>query len=303
MKRLLNIDGGGVRIYLSLLILKYIEEKTNRKIIDIFDYFAGVSASSIVLAGLLTRYSVDDMISTFKDIAKKIFYKSYYYSLTSGFGMFNSKYPDYYINEEFKKVFEDMKLSDVKKPLSILTYDMETNKPVSFHSHTSSTGTSSTPNNNYKLWELVRSSTAAPTYFPPYILDKYTLIDGGVVTNNLSEYIFINALEHFGKDEEFYQLSIGTGTYIRKFETLPSGLWSWSGSIMDVLFSATSNYEMSTLNKISHFEKLKKYDRVDIELIEPIVLDDYTSFDKMDAIFNMWINIYHPDLDKICSEL
>jgi hypothetical protein len=72
---------------------------------------------------------------------------------------------------------------------------------------------------------------------------------------------------------------------------------------MDVLFSATSNYEMNTLNKISHFEKLKKYDRVDIELIEPIVLDDYTSFDKMDTIFNMWINIYHTDLDKICSEL
>lgn len=299
MKRLLNIDGGGIRIYFSLLILKYIENKTNRKIIDIFDYFAGVSASSIVLAGLLTRYSVDDMITTFKDIAKKIFYKSYYYSLTSGFGIFNSKYPDYYINEEFKKVFEDMQLSDVKKPLSILTYDLETNKPVSFHSYKCT----DTSNNNYKLWELVRSSTAAPTYFPPYILDKYTLIDGGVVTNNLSEYIFINALEYFGANEEFYQLSIGTGTYIRKFETLPCGLWSWSGSIMDVLFSATSNYEMSTLNKISHFEKLKKYDRVDIELIEPIVLDDYTSFDKMDTIFNMWINIYHVDLDKICSEL
>jgi patatin-like phospholipase/acyl hydrolase len=302
MKRLLNIDGGGIRIYFSLLILKYIEEKTNKKIIDIFDYFAGVSASSIVLAGLLTRYSVDDMITTFKDIAKKIFYRSYYYSITSGFGMFDSKYPDYYINEEFKKVFEDMKLSDVKKPFSILAYDLETNKPVSFHSYMS-TPCTCTPNNDYKLWELVRSSTAAPTYFPPYVLDKYTLIDGGVVTNNLSEYIFINALEHFGKDEEYYQLSIGTGTYIRKFETLPGGLWSWSGSIMDVLFSATSNYEMNTLNKISHFERLKKYDRVDIELIEPIVLDDYSSFDKMDTIFNMWINIYHTDLDKICSEL
>jgi len=293
MKRLLNIDGGGVRIYFSLLILKYIEEKTNKKIIDMFDYFAGVSASSIILAGLLTKYSVDDMITTFKDIAKKIFYKSYYYSFISGFGIFNSKYPDYYINEEFKRLFEDIKLSDVKKPLSILTYDLETNKPVSFHSYKC----------DYKLWELVRSSSAAPTYFPPYVLDKYTLIDGGVVTNNLSEYIFINALDHYGADEEYYQLSLGTGTYTRKFETLPGGLWSWSSSIMDVLFSATSNYEMSTLNKISHFEKLVKYDRVDIELSEPIILDDYTAFDKMDSIFNMWITIYHSDLDKICSEL
>jgi len=299
MKKLLNIDGGGIRIYFSLLILKYIENKTNKKIIDLFDYFAGVSASSIILAGLLTRHNVDDMIKIFKDIANKIFYRSYYYSIISGFGIFNSKYPDYYINEEFKKVFEDMKLSDVKKPLSILTYDLETNKPVSFHSYTCQR----TQNNDYKLWELVRSSTAAPTYFPPYILDKYTLIDGGVVTNNLSEYIFINALEQFGKDEEYSQLSIGTGTYTRKFETLPGGLWSWSGSIMDVLFSATSNYEMSTLNKISHFEKLKTYNRVDIELNDPIVMDDYTAFDKMDSIFNLWLNIYQGELDRICLEL
>jgi len=304
MKKLLNIDGGGIRIYFSLLILNYIEKKTNKKIIELFDYFAGVSASSIILAGLLTHYSVDEMIIIFKDIAKKIFYRTYYYSITSGFGIFNSKYPDYYINEEFKKLFKDIKLSDVKKPLSILTYDIETNKPVSFHSYTcQGTSCQCTPNNDYKLWEIVRSSTAAPTYFPPYILDKYTLIDGGVVTNNLSEYIFINAIEHFGKEEEYSQLSIGTGTYTHKFETLPGGIWSWSDSIIDVLFSATSNYEMSTLNKISHFEKLKIYNRIDLVLNEPILMDDYTAFNKMDSIFDTWLNICQQDLDKICSEL
>jgi hypothetical protein len=72
---------------------------------------------------------------------------------------------------------------------------------------------------------------------------------------------------------------------------------------MDVLFSATSNYEMSTLNKISHFEKLKTYNRIDIELNDPIVMDDYTAFDKMDSIFNMWLNIYQGELDRICLEL
>lgn len=297
MKKLLNIDGGGVRIYFSLLILNYIEKKTNKKIIDLFDYFAGVSASAIVLACLLTHYSVEEMITIFKDIAKKIFYKSYYYSIVSGFGMFYSKYPDDYINEEFKRLYKDLQLSDVKKPFSILTYDMETNSPVSFHSYTCM------PNNNYKLWELIRSSTAAPTYFTPYSLDKYTLIDGGVVTNNLSEYIFINALEHFGVDEEYSQLSIGTGLYTHKYKISSGGLWSWSGSIIDVLFSATSNYEMITLNKIAHFENLKDYNRIDIDLDEPITLDDYNSFDRMDTIFTKWLNYYQNDLDIICSKL
>ena len=58
MKRLLNIDGGGVRVYFPLLILDYIEQKTGKNILDLFDYYAGVSASSIILSGLLTKYSV-----------------------------------------------------------------------------------------------------------------------------------------------------------------------------------------------------------------------------------------------------
>ena len=40
MKKLLNIDGGGVRVYMSLLLLDYIETRTNKKIVDLFDYFA-----------------------------------------------------------------------------------------------------------------------------------------------------------------------------------------------------------------------------------------------------------------------
>ena len=57
------------------------------------------------------------------------------------------------------------------------------------------------------LWEIVRGSTAAPTYFDPHTVKNiferdgynYRLIDGGVVTNNLSESIFIDALSHFGE--------------------------------------------------------------------------------------------------------
>ena len=67
MKKLLNIDGGGVRVYFSILILNYIEEKTGKEIIDLFDYYSGVSASSILLSALLTKYKLKDIIQLFKD--------------------------------------------------------------------------------------------------------------------------------------------------------------------------------------------------------------------------------------------
>ena len=112
MKRLLNIDGGGVRVYFPLLILDYIEQKTGKNILDLFDYYSGVSASSIVLSGLLTKYSVKELLKIFKELSKTIFYRSYYYIIKSGFGIFNSKYTDYYINQEFEIYLKDLKLSD-----------------------------------------------------------------------------------------------------------------------------------------------------------------------------------------------
>ncbi len=296
MKKLLNIDGGGVRVYFPLLIMNYIEKKTNKKIIDIFDFYSGVSASSIILSAILTKYSVEEIIELFKKLSKIIFYKSYFYTLSSGFGLFNSKYSDYYINSEFKNFFAGLKLADAQKPLSILTYDLANSKPICWHSFHDT-------HKEYELWKLVRGSTAAPTYFPPYVLDSHTLIDGAVVTNNLSELIFTHALVHYGQQEEFLQISIGTGHYNPKIKQIPSGMLSWAGSLINVFFNASASYEMNTLKKISKIENLKHFYRLDITLDEDIMLDDYTAFDKMDLIFVKWLEQNQSLLDDICEKL
>jgi patatin-like phospholipase/acyl hydrolase len=295
MKKLLNIDGGGVRVYFPLLILNYIEKKTGRKILDMFDFFAGVSASSIILSCLLTKYSVEEIIKIFKDFSNKIFYKSYFYTLKSGFGLFDAKYPESTINNEFQKIFGDYKLSDVKKPLIILTYDINNYKPITFHTYKD--------NNDYPLWQVIRGSTSAPTYFTPFNFESHVLVDGGVVANNLSELVFTHALNHFGFSNKFFQLSIGTGYHNPKMNPPPKGMWGWALPIFDVLFNASSVYEMSILRKISKFDHLEHFYRIDIELNENIGLDDYTAFDKMDKIFDKWFKDNVDYLDSICEEL
>lgn len=311
MKKLLNIDGGGVRVYFPLLILNYIEKKTNKKIIDLFDYFAGVSASSILLSALLTKYSVDELLCIFKDLTKKIFYKSYYQSISSGFGLFYSKYPDYYVNKELEEFFKDYKLSDVKKPLSILTYNLETSKPLCFHSYKN--------DNIIPLWKVIRGSTSAPTYFPSFRCDtfseefipsnysvsrdSYNLIDGGVVCNNLSELTFINALSYFGTNEEFIQLSLGTGEYIHSYNSSSSGLLSWSSNIIDILFSASSLSIVKSMKSLSKVFNIEHFYRINIELKNNIFLDDCNSFDYMDKLFEEWLPDNKEKLDMICEKL
>ena len=295
MKKLLNIDGGGVKVYLTLHILKYIENKTNKKIIDLFDFFAGVSVSSLIISCLLLNYSIDELILIIKNISKNIFSRSNYYIITSLFGLIKSKYSDYNINIELNNYIKDNKLINLKKPILILTYDLIKNMPIYYKSYDEN-------NQDILLWEIIRGSVSAPTYFQPYQLDDKLLIDGGIVANNLSELIIIEANNYF-KNELFYQLSLGTGIYLPKIKSIPNGLFSWSNLIIDTIFNASSEYQLDLLHKENKKENLKYFHRLNFILEEIIELDDYLSFEKMDIIFEKWLDNNKIYLDNICDEL
>ncbi len=65
-------------------------------------------------------------------------------------------------------------------------------------------------------------------------------------------------------------------------KTQPSGLLSWSSL---------------SLNNVKYFYRLN------INLDNDIVLDDYNSFNQMDQIFNKWLEKNQNNLNKICDEL
>jgi patatin-like phospholipase/acyl hydrolase len=175
MKKILNLDGGGVRVYLFLLILNYIEKKTNKKIVDCFDYFYSVSSGAIVLAGLLTNYSIDDMILLVKNTRSN--------NLHNMIDIF----------------FNKMKLNDIKKPLGILTYDINTMKYITFHSY---------DNTNYNLSDVLKATTSLAPYYKEYNIDNYKLIDGYSYDIDLNIFASNDIVNYFGNDN-YYQLYIG----------------------------------------------------------------------------------------------
>jgi hypothetical protein len=295
MKKLLNIDGGGVKIYFSLLILKYIENKTNKKIIDLFDFFAGVSSSSIVLSGLLISYTIDEVIINIKNLSKNIFYRSTFYTLRSGFGLLQPKYPDIYIDKELINYSKNYKLKEIEKPLIILSYDLISNKPIYFKSYDI--------DNDYLVWQIIRGSISVPYYFVPYELDNKLLIDGGIVVNNLTELIITNAINYFGELETYFQLSIGCGYKLNKLKNIPSGLLSWSNLLLDTISKASSEYQLDNITNLKNIENIKYFYRLDVELDEVIELDNCYAFDKIDIIFSKWLKENNSQLDIICNEL
>jgi hypothetical protein len=61
--------------------------------------------------------------------------------------------------------------------------------------------------------------------------------------------------------------------------------------------------EIQNLQANSEIKKIKNFHRLNIPLEKWITIDDYTAYDKMDIIFNNWLESNKNLLDSICDEL
>ena len=75
MKRILSIDGGGIRGIYPAYILQCIEERLNIKLLDTFDLIAGTSTGSIIAAGVATGLPASEIVEMYKKHGAKIFQK------------------------------------------------------------------------------------------------------------------------------------------------------------------------------------------------------------------------------------
>jgi uncharacterized protein len=192
-KKLLAIDGGGIRGVLALEILAKIEEmfakgRPTYVLADDFDYIAGTSTGGIIAAGLSCGMRVSQIMDFYQKSGPKMFEKEW---------LLKRVYADYQsepLAQELKSVFgADTTLSSDKMRtlLLLVMRDATTDSPWPISNNPMAKyNDPSRPTNNcgIPLWQLVRASTAAPTYFPPEpiaINDQVHLfVDGGVTVYN-----------------------------------------------------------------------------------------------------------------------
>lgn len=194
-KRLLAIDGGGIRGAMSLEVLLRIEQLLqkeagpNYRLCDYFDYIAGTSTGGIIAAGLSVGKSVPELLDFYEKAGPDMFDKAsllrrLHYS-------FNSE-P---LAKKLQDVLgEDTAFgSDKLKTLLLLVLRNATTDspwPLSNNPFAKYNGTARKDDNlDFPLWQLVRASTAAPTFFPPEVISvgedkQFVFVDGGVTMYN-----------------------------------------------------------------------------------------------------------------------
>ncbi len=201
IKRLLTLDGGGIRGIFSLEILARIEallrEKTgNPKLVlaDHFHYLAGTSTGAIIATCLSWGMSVAEVQDLYMNRAVEMF------RLAPIYMRFWYKFEGAALTRIFKLILSEdgegkiPALLSTKKLRTLLMLVMRNQStgspwPVSNNPAASFNNPASPECNlNLPLWQLVRASTAAPVYFPPETIvlggRKQVFVDGGITPYN-----------------------------------------------------------------------------------------------------------------------
>jgi patatin-like phospholipase len=229
-RRLLSLDGGGIRGLITLGILERLEallkHKTGQSLPQYFDYIAGTSTGAIIAAGLARGLTVAQLVDFYTSCGEEMFEPS---KLWQRVKFFYNADP---LKAKLQNVFgpaTDLGPDNLKCLLLIVAKNVTTDSPWPI---------SSNPDAKYNdpgrddcnlkipLWQLVRASTAAPVYFPPEILQwkandpskTFVFADGGVTPhNNPAFLLFRMATEPAYRlnwrtgEDRLLLVSIGTG--------------------------------------------------------------------------------------------
>ena len=315
-KRILSLDGGGIRGAVTLGYLGEIESLLAKRYAAIipekdfrlyhyFDLIGGTSTGSIIAALLAVGgNSVTEVKEMYRVLGKKIFSDRNGLNFFGTQIYFNGKYDSRPLKEELQKIFGDARLGDnsnktglcvVAKRLDTCSTWPVTNNPMAKYYAA----------NRFFVRDIVRASTAAPSYFEPEIIDvgsgqEGIFVDGGMsMMNNPSLQLFLVAtlkgfkLEWDTGEDQLLVVSIGTGRRDKKLtgdkwqdpsllaiaKFAPDQFMSDAGELTETMMHLLGKAPKGTLRRIDsevgdlgediiHGGKALSYIRYNVEMVK-----------------------------------
>ncbi len=201
-RRLLALDGGGIRGLITLGILEKMEADLRRilkkdasfRLADYFDFIGGTSTGAILAVGLSIGLSASELTKFYLEAGPLMFKKEEL--LERLWNKFKSDPLEAKLKEILGKTTE-LGSPKLKTLLLLVMRNISTDSPWPVTNN---------PNAHYNardrddcnlklpLWQLVRASTAAPTYFPPEVVKlkegrQFVFVDGGVTPYNIPAFL------------------------------------------------------------------------------------------------------------------
>jgi hypothetical protein len=247
-KRILTIDGGGVRGMIAIQFLREIEKQVcttgNCNVLaDYFDLIGGTSTGSIIASLLSLGKSVDEIDQMYRDLTKVVFKKRWLGALLGG--NVSARFSKSAFRKLCRELIGDLTLGSekIRTGLMIVTRRTDTGSPWAIHNSPASKYFSCEdgsyfPNSEYRLAQVIIASCSAPTFFVPErieigrtpdgLTESGVFIDGACTPHNDPSLLAYRLVTVAGYGycwptgvEKMEIVSVGTGRATSKFDQWP----------------------------------------------------------------------------------
>jgi len=249
MKRILSLDGGGLRGVFALAVLERMEavlrdrfpRRRNKFVLaDYFDFIGGTSTGAIIAALLSKGLSVREIRESYEQLGPVVFQRKSFWRLWRSF--YDSENFAAYLRELFRESDGTPMTLGSRRLRTALMLVMRngttgstwpvTNCPRALYNQRVPHGPPT--NLDLPLWQLVRASAAAPALFPTELITLHSrkgeprtfeFIDGGVTPyNNPALAMYLTAtlpacgMRYAAGADKLYLCSVGTGSLRERYE-------------------------------------------------------------------------------------
>ncbi|MEL6717714.1 MAG: patatin-like phospholipase family protein [Bacteroidota bacterium] len=284
-KRILALDGGGIRGALSLGYLAKIEKVLKAqhgndpdfRLSQYFDLIGGTSTGSIIAGALAIGLTVEQIKERYVDLGASIFGKTRSFSLLR-----TAKFNPEALEEGLRATFQDIKMGDdaiqtgvcifAKRVDTQSLWTLNNNPDFPFYEY----------NKDLPLWEAIRASAAAPTFFDPVKIEtrsdgiepkiKGIFTDGGIspANNPALWLLMMSRTKAYGFNwdagaNQILLVSVGTGKSKQSFDLEKVEDWTtlnWAQQLPDIMISDFTLYNEILLHLLSTSPTRTYYDSV-----------------------------------------
>lgn len=319
-KRILCLDGGGVRGLITLGILKRIEDvlaprypgkAEDFRLCHYFDLISGTSTGAILAAALALGMSVDEVRQHYGKMCPGIFTRQQDTSFKGRWlpeGSLKPVYDEAAIEAALRSIAGERELQslDIATGLMVCTKRLDTGSPWVLTNSPNAPYWERGRNKTYKLWRILRASAAAPLFFEPlefeiapadgiYDGEVGVFVDGAVAgLNNPSLQTFLTTtLKPYGLGwpcgtDHLLLVSIGTGTWrerVDRHKFMALDNWEKARSAIIGMIPDASRQAIITLQAMSNPRKPWHIDSEVFDLDGHLCRDEeLLSFQRYDAI-------------------
>ena len=271
-RRILAIDGGGVRGIIPATALAELERSSGRPARETFDFLAGTSTGAVIAGALAAGIPAERLVSLYRRRGPELFRQmpllGVLRRVVSGH-LYDIGTLRRMIGEEPREN-ADWRMNDVPLDILVTAKGLDDGHPWYFVKD--APGQNSCRTGDLFLADCVMASAAAPTYFQPWVIPEIgLLVDGGVgVAGNPVYQACVEAFDYTDRyrPETTTVVSLGTGRFLDRRR--PTWLWPWVEWVLSEVLRSPGEQQTELVQR--HYGAAL-FHRIDVRLPRDFPLD------------------------------